>query len=64
VRQWLNGIQTIELVDNDAEPALNKDGKPNPYLARCMEGILALQIHAGPPMVVDYRNIRIKELNK
>jgi hypothetical protein len=29
-----------------------------------MEGILALQIHAGPPMWVDYKNVRIKELNK
>ncbi len=64
VRHWLNGIQTIELTDNDAEPANDRNGKPNPYLARCMEGILALQIHAGPPMWVDYKDVRIKELNK
>ena len=62
VRHWLNGIQTIELIDNDVEPAVGKDGKPNPYLARCIEGILALQIHAGPPMWVEYKNVRIKEL--
>jgi uncharacterized protein CbrC (UPF0167 family) len=62
VRHWLNGHQTIELIDNDTQPTLNKDGKPNPYSFRCMEGILALQIHAGPPMWVDYKNVRIKEL--
>jgi len=64
VQHWLNGFQTIELTDNDTQPTVNKDGKPNPYSYRCMDGILALQIHAGPPMWVDYRNIRIKELNK
>lgn len=64
VRHWLNGIQTIELIDNDTQPAADKEGKPNPYLARCLEGILALQIHAGPPMWVEYKNVRIKELNK
>lgn len=64
VRQWLNGIQTIELTDHDIEPARGKDGQPNPYLARCMEGILALQIHAGPPMWVEYKDVRIKELNQ
>ena len=64
VRLWLNGIQTIELTDNDTEPAVGKDGKPNPYAVRCIEGLLALQIHAGQPMWVDFKNIRIKELNK
>ena len=64
VQHWLNGIQTIELIDNDTQPSVNKDGKPNPNSARCMEGILALQIHAGPPMWVDYKDVRIKELNK
>ncbi len=29
---------------------------------RAMEGILALQIHAGPPMVVEFKDIRIKQL--
>jgi hypothetical protein len=64
VQHWLNGIQTVDLVDNDAEPSLDKNGKPNPFTSRCMEGLLALQIHAGPPMWVDYKNVRIKELNK
>ena len=29
-----------------------------------LEGILALQIHAGEPMKVQFRNIRLKELPK
>jgi hypothetical protein len=45
----LNGFQTIEMIDND--PA-----------GRAMEGILALQIHTGPPMIVEFKDIRIKHL--
>jgi hypothetical protein len=45
----LNGHQTIEMIDNDTK---NRD----------MEGILALQIHFGPPMVVEFKDIRIKHL--
>ena len=44
---YLNGIQTVDVVDNDPKN-------------RLMEGILALQIHAGPPMVVEFKNVRIK----
>jgi len=47
VMHFLNGVQTIDLIDNDEK-------------GRCMEGILALQIHAGPPMWVEFRDIRIK----
>ena len=46
---YLNGMQTIELIDNDVKN-------------RLMEGLLALQIHAGPPMTVEFKNIRIKHL--
>jgi len=46
VQQYLNGIQTIDLVDNDPK-------------GRCMSGILALQIHAGPPMWVEFKDIRL-----
>jgi len=47
--QYLNGFQTIELIDNDP-----KGGS--------REGIFALQIHVGPPMVVEFKDIRIKNL--
>lgn len=45
----LNGFQTIEMIDNDPK-------------GRAMEGILALQIHTGPPMTVYFKDIRIKRL--
>ena len=44
---YLNGFKTIELIDND-----EKD--------RALEGILALQIHAGPPMLVEFKGIQLK----
>jgi hypothetical protein len=49
VMHYLNGFPTIELIDND----------PN---GRLLEGILALQIHAGPPMLVEFKDIRLKVL--
>jgi hypothetical protein len=47
---YLNGIQTIDLVDNDPKGS-------------ALSGILALQIHAGPPMVVEFKNVRLMHLN-
>ena len=44
----INGTTTMECTDADA----TKSAK---------EGILALQIHVGPPMTVQFKNIRIKE---
>jgi hypothetical protein len=29
-----------------------------------LSGVMGLQLHAGTPMQVEFRNIRIKELNK
>ncbi len=46
---YLNGYPMIEMIDNDPK-------------GRLMEGVLALQIHAGPPMVVEFKDIRIKQL--
>ncbi|QDT50623.1 Trehalose utilization [Symmachiella dynata] len=45
----INGHVTIDLTDNDAKK-------------RAMQGLLALQLHAGPPMTVQFRNIRLKRL--
>jgi hypothetical protein len=45
----LNGFQTMELIDEDPK-------------GRALEGLLALQIHAGPPMVVEFKDIRLKVL--
>lgn len=46
---YINGVKTTELIDNDT-----KD--------RRAKGLIALQLHAGPPMKVQFRNIRLKEL--
>jgi hypothetical protein len=45
----INGKTTIEVTDND----------PKKFVA---EGILALQLHAGEPMQVQFKNVRIKVL--
>lgn len=47
VQHWLNGFQTIDFTDND--PA-----------RLALEGLLALQIHAGPPMLVEFKGILLK----
>ena len=49
LKHVINGKTTIEVTDND----------PKKFVA---EGILALQLHAGPPMKVQFKDIRIKEL--
>ncbi len=56
---YLNGYQTIELIDNDriTDPDDPKDRK-----GAAREGLLALQIHQGPPMVVEFKDIRIRNL--
>lgn len=63
IQHFLNGVQTIDLIDNDIEPSVDKNGKPEPLKCRSLSGIIALQIHAGPPMWVDYKDIRIKTLD-
>lgn len=45
----INGHVTIDLTDNQAKK-------------RAMSGLLALQLHAGPPMTVQFRNIRLRRL--
>ena len=43
----INGNVTAEVIDNQADE-------------REMSGILALQLHAGPPMTVQFKDIRLK----
>ena len=47
--QILNGKVTVDVTDEQAAKAAQK-------------GLLALQLHAGPPMTVQFRQIRIKHL--
>ena len=46
---YINGEKMTVLIDNDEK-------------ARRAEGLLALQLHAGPPMTVQFRNIRVQHL--
>jgi hypothetical protein len=45
----LNGERTIELVDDDPKNAESR-------------GVLALQVHAGPPMKVQFKSVKLKRL--
>ena len=49
LQQFINGKQTVDVVDEcEAKRALS--------------GVLALQLHAGPPMTAQFKNIRLKKL--
>jgi hypothetical protein len=54
---YLNGYKTIELIDNDRVTNPN-DPKDNKGSSR--EGLIALQIHVGPPMIVEFKDILLK----
>lgn len=45
----VNGLVTAVVTDNQADK-------------RAMSGLLALQVHAGPPMLVQFKDIMLKEL--
>jgi hypothetical protein len=49
IKHYLNGKQILDFTDNHPELALK-------------EGVLALQLHAGKPMWVEFKNIRIREI--
>jgi hypothetical protein len=49
LQQFINGKQTVDVVDEDEAK-------------RAATGVLALQLHAGHPMTVQFKNIRLKKL--
>jgi hypothetical protein len=49
VQHFINGQMTVDVTDEDAANAPK-------------EGLLALQIHQGPPMVVQFKDLMLKEL--
>ncbi len=49
VQQFVNGKLTAEVTDNDPEKAPKS-------------GVIALQMHQGPPMTVQFKNLRLKTL--
>jgi arylsulfatase A-like enzyme len=48
-RHWINGHPTADLIDLDEK-------------GRLMEGVLAMQVHKGPPMTIEYKDMKIKHL--
>lgn len=48
IKHYLNGRLIMDCTDNDPKLAL-------------LEGVLALQLHAGAPMWVDFKDLRIKD---
>jgi hypothetical protein len=49
IRTWVNGYQTLEIIDNDVR--------------KVAQGIVALQIHRGKPMLVEFEHIRLQILD-
>ena len=47
LRHFINGVQTVDVTDETAVGA--------------RKGLLALQLHAGPPMVVQFKDLVLKE---
>jgi hypothetical protein len=49
LQQFINGKQTIDVTDEDEAK-------------RALSGVLAVQLHAGPPMTAQFKDIRVKKL--
>jgi hypothetical protein len=49
LQHFVNGVLMSDVTDNDTAN-------------RKTSGLLGVQVHVGPPMKVEYRNIRLKEL--
>jgi hypothetical protein len=58
---YLNGYKTMELIDNDR---LTNPSDPGDLRGSARQGLLALQLHAGDPMVVEFKDIRVKHLDE
>ncbi len=48
-RHWIDGHPTADLLDFDEK-------------GRSLEGVLAVQVHVGPAMKIQYKDFRIKHL--
>lgn len=48
IQHFVNGVMMSDVTDNDA-------------VNRKMQGLLGVQVHVGPPMKVEYRDIRLKQ---
>lgn len=48
-RHWIDGVQTVDVIDLDEK-------------GRALEGVIAVQVHVGPPMKIQYRDFHLKHL--
>jgi hypothetical protein len=48
-RHWIDGHPTVDVIDLDEK-------------GRKLDGVLAVQVHVGPPMKIQYRDIFLKTL--
>jgi hypothetical protein len=49
LKHYVNGILMSEVTDNQKDKAASS-------------GVIALQLHQGPPMTVEFKDLRLKEL--
>ena len=49
LRHWIDDVPTVDVIDLDAE-------------GRSLDGVLGMQVHVGPAMTIQFRNLRIKHL--
>lgn len=49
LQHYINGVLMSDVTDEDA-------------VNRKLSGLLGVQVHVGPPMKVQYKNLRIKHL--
>ena len=49
LQHWINGYPVVDVIDFDSK-------------GRALEGVLAVQVHVGPPMKIEYKDFRIKHL--
>jgi len=49
LQHFINGVPTVDVTDEDAAKAAKS-------------GVLAFQVHVGPPMTVQFKDVRIKKL--
>ncbi|MGN6490878.1 MAG: 3-keto-disaccharide hydrolase [Agriterribacter sp.] len=50
MQHYINGVLMSDVTDNDV-------------VNRNLKGLLGVQVHVGPPMKIEYRNFRLKQLN-
>jgi hypothetical protein len=48
-QHWIDGHPTVDVIDLDEK-------------GRKLEGVLALQVHVGPPMKIQYKDVYLKKL--